>query len=164
MKWIVLFLVLQPCRVFLQGDMNQVYEKNMKVIWEYKDNRIYFEMTAPTSGWLAIGFNTTADMTGAYLIMGHLVHNRAEVVEHYTQSPGNYKPFSQLNTPSAVQDITGNEESNQTRLRFSLPIFAQNKYARPLTKGSEYTLTLAYSREDDFQHHSMMRTAIHVKL
>ena len=84
----------------------------MTVTWNYQDQRIHFEMSAPTKGWLTIGFNTSTSMTGAYLLMGRYVDDKAELVEHYTISSGNYKPISANLSASNVQ-IFG--ERHETR-------------------------------------------------
>ncbi len=136
----------------------------MTVSWKYEDNSIYFEMTAPTEGWIAIGFNPDAGITGTYLLMGRVVNGKAEVVEHYTVSPGNYKAINILGDAIAVQDVSGEENSNSTTIRFSLPMETDGKYQRNMIADTPYQMLLAYSRDDDFQHHSMMRTSVSIKL
>jgi hypothetical protein len=103
-------------------------------------------------------------MTGAYLLMGRIVDGKAEVVEHYTKSPGNYNPLTDYGIASAVHDVSGVETADGSHMRFSLPIIAISAYARNLHSGTTYTVTLAYSRSDDFDHHSMMRTSVIQKL
>lgn len=144
--------------------MNTVAKNDMTVNWQYQNDRIYFEMSAPTGGWVTIGFNTGSGMAGAYLLMGHIVNSHANVIEHYTSNPGNYQPINNYGIQSAIQDISGNEDSKRTTLKFSLPIQAASKYQKDLKKNMEYTMILAFSHEDDFQHHSMMRTSVKIKL
>jgi hypothetical protein len=40
-----------------ENRMNCIKRNRMTVSWEHKENRKYFTMTAPTEGWVAIGFN-----------------------------------------------------------------------------------------------------------
>lgn len=148
-----------------QETEKQVVTKNgMCVSWYYANNRIFFEMSAPTQGWITIGFNSTTKMQGAYLVMGNVVNQQAQVVEHYTLSAGKYKPLTSLGAQSQVADVMGNHDTEKTTLQFSLPIKAISRYQKELSKGKKYHLILAYSREDDFKHHSIMRTAIQIKL
>ncbi len=161
----ILFIMLSLINFLSKENTGKEVSKNqMTVSWEYKEERIYFKMMAPTNGWVTIGFNSTVSMSGAYLLMGRVVNDKAELIEHYTIGPGNYEPITTLGANAAVQNIKGSEVNKQTTIQFSLPIEVTNKYARQLKSGSEYVMTLAYSREDDFQHHSMMRTSINVKL
>lgn len=144
--------------------LKTVSKNGLTVTWKYVEDRIYFDMQAPTDGWVAIGFNTGSGMTGAYLLMGRVTKGKAEVVEHYTTSPGNYKPITVHGAEAQVADVSGIEKGKNSQLSFSLPVNAMSKYQRDLSPGSNYTCILAFSRDDDFQHHSMMRTSAEVEL
>jgi hypothetical protein len=142
-----------------QEKMNTVIQNDMKVNWTYKSDRIFFEMEAPTDGWVAIGFNDKEGMAGTYLIMGNVIDGKASVVEHYTISAGNYKKLSALGVNNSVMDVQGAENKKYSKMEFSLPIKPSNKYTKDLSKNKKYIFLLAYSQEDDFQHHSIMRTS-----
>ena len=148
-----------------QSDATQsVSENGMTVTWYHQGDRVYFDMEAPTTGWVAIGFNTSGEMKDVYLLMGRVEMRNAEVVEHYTSSPGNYESFEKMGAVSSVASVRGSEESGKTTLHFSLPHSRLNKYAKNLAAGSEYVMVMAYSTHDDFQHHSRMRTSVPVSL
>jgi hypothetical protein len=149
---------------YAQTPMNSIAKNKMVVKWDYVNERIYFQVQAPTTGWLAIGFNTSENIAGNYLIMGNVVDGKSTVKEHYTVSPGNYQPFEELKTTASIKDVEGVEEKNSTLIKFSLPVIATNNYAKNLSKGKEYVLLIAYSAEDDFKHHSMMRTTLTINL
>jgi len=141
-----------------------VSESEMHVSWHYQKARIYFEMRAPTDGWVTIGFNTTNNMTGAYLLMGRVKNDEAEIVEHFTISQGNYKPVQALGAQTKVNHVEGVQKEKNTLLKFSLPVEANSEYQKNLSEGKKYVMILAYSLADDFQHHSIMRTSINVEL
>lgn len=141
-----------------------VSKNGMEVKWRFDEYRIYFEMKAPTQGWVAIGFNESSALEGTYLIMGHVANHQAAVVEHFVQSPGQYSPIKDLGGTVEVQDIGGQEESKLTKLSFSLPLTAVDHYRKSFTSGADYNLLIAYSQEDDFQHHSVMRTSVKIQL
>ena len=92
-------------------------------------------MTAPTTGWLTIGINEKDQISGAYLLMGRVVFKTAELVEHVTLSPGNYKPITSLGEKQLVKDISGTELSSTTSIAFSLPVTSTMKYHKNLSKG-----------------------------
>ncbi len=143
---------------------NRVERNGMIVSWIYEADQIQFEMEAPTTGWIAIGLNEKNALAGSYLLMGRIADGKAEVVEHYTLAPGDYQPISALGAEIAIAMVSGQEGQGISRIRFTLPILPGNSYAKKLEPGLRYTMHMAYSREDDFQHHSMMRTAANVKL
>jgi hypothetical protein len=149
---------------YSQDKMKTIHKNGMTVSWKFKDDRIYFEMVAPTDGWVAIGFNDSENTTGNYLIMGNVVNSKVTVEEHYTISPGNYQTFAKLNTSRSIKNTNGEESLSKTTIRFSLPITSSNKYAKDLKQNTEFILLMAYSQEDDFQHHSIMRTATKITL
>lgn len=146
------------------NEQKSITKNKMNVSWHYENDRIYFEMIAPTDGWVTIGFNDKNGMSGAYLLMGNIIDNKVKLVEHYTHSPGNYSPITDLGATSNVEDIEGIEHSKSTQIKFSLPTHAVNKYQKDLTEGQSYNMIIAYSQEDDFQHHSIMRTSIPIIL
>lgn len=143
---------------------NRIEQNGMIVDWSHEGDRIRFEMEAPTTGWVTIGLNEKAGLPGSYLLMGRIVSGKGEVVEHYTLTPGDYQPLSTLGAEIAVEAVSGQEGQGRSRIQFSLPIAPGNSYAKELKAGAVYTMHMAYSREDDFQHHSMMRTAVKIKL
>jgi hypothetical protein len=154
------FLACRP----QQKNMQTISKNGMTVTWYHQNERIYFGMSAPTDGWIAIGFNVSDDIKGTYLLMGNVVDDKPNVVEHYTVSTGNYKPITAFAVPSQVQHVEGVESKKNTVLNFSLPVKAISKYQKDLLPGCKYMLHIAYSREDDFQHHSMMRTSVNILL
>lgn len=159
-----LILTFSMSCIAQENNGNSISKNKMKVIWQYKNDRIHFEMSAPTDGWVTIGFNATSGTKGAYLLMGNIEKGKPKIVEHYTINPGNYKTISSLGETPQVNDVSGEATPNRSVLKFSVPIKAETQYQKDLSEGKEYTMIIAYSQEDDFQHHSIMRTSIHVKL
>lgn len=162
MKYTFFLIALIPNLLPFQE--NRISKSGMELQWSYIQDQIHFKIKAPSDGWLAIGFNPNEGITDSYLLMARVIDGRVEVVEHYTLSPGNYKSLEKLGGQSLVQNQKGWEKESSTEVEFSIPINAQTKYRYDLSPGKEYKLILAYSREDDFKHHSMMRTSTNIKL
>ncbi len=145
------------------ASVNMEIEKNgMVLTWNFEGDFIQFQISAPSLGWLAIGLNENTDITGTYFLMGRIINNRPEVVEHYTISPGNYKSFVGLNEPQSVSEIFGTQTKNRTTITFSITTIASSLKARDIIRGKKYLIWMAYSNETDFQHHSAMRTSIYI--
>lgn len=165
MKWIIICVaLLTTTQVKSQESMKEVQKNNMTVRWKMGKEHIYFEMEAPTDGWVTIGFNETTSLAGTYLLMGRIRNGKAEVVEHYTKSPGSYKPITNYGIPSQTIGVLGTEKGNATSLKFSIPIKKASKYHKQLAPDTNWVLLMAYSLDDDFQHHSIMRTSVEIKL
>lgn len=159
---IICMAILTITQIQPQDSMKEVRKNNMTVCWKMEKEYIQVEMEAPTNGWIAIGFNETSSLKGTYLLMGRIRKGKAEVVEHYTEKLGNYKPIADLGVPNQVISISGHEKGNLTKLKFSIPISKSSKYHKQLSTETKWTLLLAYSVDDDFQHHSIMRTSMEI--
>ncbi len=157
-------LVLTLACAAQEKELKVVKKNGMIVQWYYANNRIHLEMEAPTDGWVAIGFHEEASLTGAYLIMGAVVQGAVTVAEHYTHRLGSYQSIKSLDGTDWVEMPDGDETAQKTRIAFSLPLRSPDSYRKSLQPGQSYRLTLAYSQEDDFQHHSMMRISLPVTL
>ncbi len=160
---ITLSSVLVISSLNAQDKMKKIEKNGMIVQWHFSVDRIYFEISAPTVGWVTIGFNERDETTNAYLLMGKVVNGKTAVIEHYTQSPGNYSPITDYGIVSRVLDVEGSEVKGTTSISFSIPVLPGSKYHKDLTQGKEIILILAYSQEDDFQHHSIMRTSTKIQ-
>ncbi len=136
----------------------KIEKNNMVVSWYFTIDSCFFEMSAPNTGWVAIGFNEYDDITGTYLVMGAVNKATTVVVEYLTSGPGNYAPLSELGIANAVDNVSGLETSSNSTIAFSLPRKPYTKYQKNIEPGKTYYLIMAYSEEDDFKHHSMMRT------
>ena len=124
--------ILTITQIQPQDSIKEVRKNNMIVSWKMDKEYIHFEMEAPTNGWVAIGFNETTSLAGTYLLMGRIRNGKSEVVEHYTENPGNYKPIADLGILNKVISITGDEKENLTKLKFSIPISKSSKYHKEL--------------------------------
>ena len=96
--------------------------------------------------------------------MGRLKNGIPEVVEHFTSSAGNYQPIENYGVPSQEKNVLGSESRDSTILSFSISTEALSKYHKNLKENSSWSMIMAYSLEDDFQHHSIMRTSVQIKL
>lgn len=161
---IISMVMLSVCQFHQKANMKEITKNKMTVRWKIEQEFILFEMEAPSNGWVAIGFNETSSLTGTYLLMGRVKNGKAEVVEHYTDKPGSYKPIIQYGVASQITNISGTELEKFTRLKFVIPIKAASSYHKELLSDSEWTFLMAYSIDDDFQHHSIMRTSVDIKL
>lgn len=161
---IICMAILAITQIQPQDSMKEVRKNNMRVSWKLEKEHIQIEIEAPTNGWVAIGFNETSSLAGTYLLMGRIQNGKAEVVEHFTEKPGSYKPITKYGIPNQVSSTSGDEKGNLTKLKFSIPISKSSKYHKQLSSGTKWNLLMAYSVDDDFQHHSIMRTSIEITL
>lgn len=147
-----------------EGEWKSVEQRGMEVRWRFLENQIELEMVAPTTGWVAIGFNHRSGLTGTNLIMGSVVGDETILSDQYVALPGDHRPISEIGGESWLQVEEAEETASRTRIRFFLPHNQSDKWHPALAPGQKIYLLMAFSREDDFAHHSIMRTEITIEL
>ena len=113
---------------------------------------------------MAIGFNTKDELSGTNLIMGAVEQDYVTIDDRFIVKPGDHKSIIELGGSEALVQRTGAEENGKTSISFSIPLSVNDKFHHNLVEGKDYYVLMAFSQEDDFQHHSIMRTTIKLKL
>lgn len=143
---------------------NKVERNGMVFEWRIEGVNLRCKMMAPTTGWVAVGFNTQPGLSGTHLIMGAVEQEFSRIDDRYIVAPGNHKSMIQMGVEDRVTLKSAREWQGKTAIEFAIPLQSIDKYHLQLNEGSEYHLLMAFSAEDDFDHHSMMRTSIKIKL
>jgi DOMON domain len=147
-----------------QKDFKSITLGGMTFHWRFYKDHLQCQASAPTKGWVAIGFNTKNELSGTNLIMGAVEQDYVTIDDRFIVKPGDHKSIIELGGSEALVQRTGAEENGKTSISFSVPLSVNDKFHYNLIEGKEYYVLLAFSQEDDFQHHSMMRTTIKIKL
>lgn len=141
-----------------------VTAQGMAVQWRVVENQLAVTVYAPTRGWVAIGFNTQDQLMGTNLIMGAVADGRTIVDDRYILKPGEHKSIRELGGQYALSNAFGVENEGGTTVFFTLSLHSSDSWHHTLEEGKEYVLLMAYSQEDDFRHHSHMRTSVRITL
>jgi hypothetical protein len=144
--------------------LDSIEVNGMTFSWAFDRGLLQCEASAPTAGWVAVGFNTKNELKGTNLIMGAIEQEFLNMEDQYIVKPGDHRSVIRLGGSEAVTKRGGKEENGITTISFSLPQLSSDKLHHQLIQGIEYYVLLAFSQEDDFQHHSIMRTTIKLKL
>ena len=98
--------------------MKTIHKNGMSVKYTHHQQVVSIELSAPTSGWIAIGFNEQKDLQGLHLIMCRIFHEKPEVLEHHTLKPGKYQPITSLGGKNAIKNIKGYENCDRNTYFF----------------------------------------------
>lgn len=142
----------------------QIEKNGMILRWRIENENLRVKVSAPSLGWVAVGFNTKPDLVGTNLIMGAVEEGFYRVDDRYIVTAGDHRAMQSLGVNDKILFRSGFETGNKTTIEFVIPRQAEDPYHIHLTAGSMYHLLLAYSMEDDFEHHSIMRTTIKINL
>ncbi len=158
-----LLLMLQNCHA--QQPKPQKIEKNgMSVEWEIQGEWLHVKMEAPTTGWVAIGLNPVEGLEGTNLIMAAVETGAVSLSDRYIVAPGDHRSIADLGGTPALTLLEGAESDRLTRIAFKMPLEASDRFHHGLGIGKKIHLLMAFSLEDDFMHHSVMRTSVEISL
>ncbi len=158
------FLIIANTMVAQNNSWNTLEKNGMRFEWKIEGKHLRCKVEAPTTGWVAVGFNTQEMLKGTNLIMASVEQDFYRVDDRYIVAPGNHQSMETLGMNDQIFDRYGEEHSGKTFIHFAIPLKADDAYHLNLVIGQQYHLLMAYSLEDDFQHHSIMRTSTTIKL
>ena len=120
---------------------------------EMVDDHLEISVTAPTTGWVAVGFEPTAMMRDANLIVGYVdAGGTLHIRDDYGTGATSHEPDVELGGTSDFYDESGSEDAGSTSVSFSLPLDSGDEYDRSLMEDNDYTVLFAYGGDgaDDF--------------
>ena len=157
-------LILAGFAMSASEPMKTIQRNGMTVQWQLAETELHVWMSAPTKGWVAVGLNPDNQLAGTSLLMGRIQNGNPEVKDFYILAPGKYEPVTNLGGASHVTTLNGAENVHGTQLHFTIPLNTDSEWHHDLQTGMAMHLLMAYSRSDDFKHHSIMRTSVPIEL
>ena len=121
------------------GQTNQ-YELKWRVV----GTELELIISAPTTGWIGVGFNPTLKMLGAGIIIGYVKDGKVTLSDDVGVAPGAHRPDTTVGGTSDLRLIDGTEASGRTQLHFAIPLNSKDKNDKVLKSGDEVTVIWAY--------------------
>ena len=147
-----------------QQTMKSITKNSMTVEWEIVGENMNITMEAPVKGWLAIGLNTKNQLTDTQLMIACVDGDGVSAKDFLVLKPGDYRPMLLLGAKDCIQNLSGKEGASKTTISFSIPIKAVDEFHYSIKEGESMYFLMAYSQEDNFYHHSIMRTSVKIVL
>lgn len=134
--------------------------------WQVRDDSLDVRISAPTTGWVALGFEPSRAMRDADMRIGFVADGSVEVEDHFGVSAINHRADSDLGGTSDVSDIGGSEEDGRTTLTFTTPLDSGDRYDAALTPGEEVIVIYAHGGDgvDDYTTKHVARGGFRVVL
>lgn len=117
-------------------------------------------LEAPTNGWIGVGFNHKNAIEGSDLLLFNGISGKFSSTDLFVKGAGN--PVKDENNGGAnhIRLENGVERDAYTRVDFSIPMDSKDRNDFVHKTNTSYWLILAYSVDDDFNHHSRVRKHI----
>ncbi|MCG8553296.1 MAG: DOMON domain-containing protein [Desulfobacterales bacterium] len=126
--------------------------EKMTVQWRLDETMIHLKLTAPTQGWVGIGFGPEDAMKGADFILGAVKKGKVKIVDHYGDKKRGHSSDEKLGGKNHVQNPQGSEVDGTTSIWFSLPLGSDEQWDKSIEVNSMYPIMLAYgSGADSFR-------------
>lgn len=143
-------------------DWTETVVEDMTVRHAIVGSELFLSVSAPTTGWVAIGFEPTRAMADANILIGYVDGNQVVVEDHYGNGIFSHRPDTRLGGDDNVTVIGGSETNRATTIEFSIPLNSGDQYDKVLTAGQTAHVILAWGANDNTgrQHRRRYSTTI----
>ena len=138
-----------------------------KITFEWKVNgaNIDIRISAPTTGWVGVGFNPSKQMKDANFILGYVKKGKVKVTDDYGKSNKTHGKDSKAGGKKDVTGISGSEENGATTIAFTMPINSGDSKDKALDINGDTTVLLAFGAgRDSFKSRHKVHEILSVNL
>lgn len=148
------------------GEAGTLMVEDVHLAWELGGGSLSVTVTAPTDGWVAVGFEPSMAMKDANILIGYVSGGEVQLRDDWGDGPTSHKPDADLGGTSDVTDVSGSESDGATTLSFTIPLDSGDAFDRVLAPGTTVKILLAYGREgaDDFEGYHAWAETVEVDL
>lgn len=133
-----------------------IIRDDVKFSWRHHHNTLIGSLSAPTSGWLAVGFNELPGLRNTRFIIAVTSISPITAEEHLASVP-DHKNVTELGLEPALQTAHGSYIDGRSHLEFQMSHKFADRPALSLAPGSRVQVMLAWSQATAFDHHSAWR-------
>ena len=139
---------------------------DVRLDWILEGSDITVTVSAPTDGWIAVGFEPAMAMKDADIIIGYVSEGEAFLRDDWGDGPTSHKPDVELGGTDDLTAVSGTESEGSTTLTFTIPLNSGDEYDRALAAGTTVKVILAYGRggADDYTSHHAWAETIEIEL
>lgn len=136
--------------------------------WRVEDDgsTLHVKASAPTTGWVAVGFDPSVMMEDANLLIGYATDGVGYIRDDFGTGPTSHQPDTLLGGSSDVVLLGSAESGGTTSLEFTLPMNSQDGYDSVLHQGETHTVLLAFGPDgsDDFDSPHQFVLAVELQI
>ncbi len=109
------------------------------------------QVTYPTKGWVAVGFNPTSMMKGANMIMGALVNGKTVSSDEYGVSDVSHKPDTAIGGKNDILSADCKQVNGVTEFSFTIPLDSGDPKDVKLSVGAKVKVIFAAGATANFK-------------
>jgi hypothetical protein len=132
----------------LKDGRKQVSFADVTLQWKVIESEIEITLSAPTKGWVAIGFHPSEMMQDANFIIGYVKDETPVVRDDFGTWFSSHESDEELGGTNDVTLLSGTEIGNETSLSFRLPLDSGDENDQVIVPGEETPVLLAFGTKD----------------
>ena len=132
--------------------------------WKIEGSTISVKVSAPTSGWVAVGFDPTSRMKDANIVIGYVENGEVFIRDDYGSATTAHEADTAAGGTDNLSNTSGTETNGTTEIAFTMPLDSGDSRDRILKEGTSYTIIMAYGSSDSFTIKHSTRTSTNFKL
>lgn len=102
------------------------------------------EISAPTTGWVAVGFDPSAAMKDANIVIGYVADGQVHLRDDWGSGHTSHEPDVDLGGSDDITGVSGSEEDGVTSISFTIPLDSGTPGDKALVPGSVFNILMAY--------------------
>jgi hypothetical protein len=143
---------------------HKITNKGMTFQWTVNGANLDVQISAPTTGWVGIGFNPSHDMKDANIIMGYVKDGQAKVSNEFGTTDTSHEKHAKVGGKDSVSGVSGKEENGVTTIDFTIPLKTGDPKDKVITVNGETAVIMAYGPRDSMNVKHSARTMFKVNL
>ncbi|MDD2463774.1 MAG: DOMON domain-containing protein [Desulfobulbus sp.] len=121
----------------------------MSFDWSVVGDTLAVKVTAPTTGWVGIGFNPSDMMKDANIILGYVKDGKVEISDDFGVGVTAHAPDDRKGGTSNVTVVGGSEVGNTTTLEFTIPLKSGDDKDGVIDPNADTKVMFAYGPDRD---------------
>lgn len=159
------FLISGMATVTAADYDHKLTSKKITFEWKINGANIDIRLSAPTKGWVGIGFNPSTQMKDANFIVGYVKNGKVKVTDDYGKSKKTHEKDSKAGGRKDVTGISGSEENGATTIAFTIPLNSGDSKDKALDINGDTTVLLAFGAgRDSFKSRHKVHEILSVNL
>ena len=149
---LIFFLFFLGSQALAAEYQHSVSVNKMDFSWSLAGDQLAVKISAPTEGWVAIGFNPTSKMKDANILIGSVKKGKVKISDEYGKTAVGHSSDKKLGGSSDVTVVGGSEENGKTTLEFTIPLNSgDTKADNVIDPAADTAVIMAYGAADSFR-------------
>lgn len=123
--------------------------QKMTFSWSVNSDQLAVKLSAPTTSWVAVGFNPSSKMKDADIIIGYVKKGKVTISDDFGIAATQHKGDSKVGGQDNVTVVGGSEEGNVTTIEFSIPLNSGDDKDSVIDPNGDTVVILAYGEGRD---------------